>query len=53
MVDDDGKLVGEISTRTLMFSMIQEVATVNEEANKETAKLEKEEKQAEEKKSDA
>ncbi len=53
VVDDDGKLVGEISTRTLMFSMIQEVATVNEEANKETAKLEKEEKQSEEEKSDA
>jgi len=53
VVDDDGKLLGEISTSTLMFSLIQEMASVNKEANRETAKPEEKEKQAKEKKSDA
>ena len=53
VVNDDGKLLGEISTSTLMFSLIQEMATVNKEANRETAKPEEKEKQAKEKRSDA
>jgi len=36
-----------------MFSLIQEMATVNKEANRETAKPEEKEKQAKEKRSDA